>query len=412
MKKLLFAAVMLFATSSAFAGDSDALKGILKTKTYSEAASMLQSNLNQLAGSAEKAKAYKHLVDLAMENFNKENDIQVKNLQAQITKSELQPYDTLAYFQAAYDATMAAVECQKYDNEPNEKGQVKPKFTEALAPIVANARMQLVTAGNNYAQKGDQEGVLKYWGTFLDTDNNPLFKASKPAEAGFIGQVALYTAQFANQAKQYDKAEKYADIAMQDSSVHQEALTFKYAMAQRNLKTREDSLNYVNKLKELYAAEPDNEMAFGTLCNMYSGLDMNQELSALVDSKIAKDPNNMTAWALKGQMLMNQNSKMDNPNWDECIDCFKKAVAIDGTNPVILTYLGFSINAKASQINGDRNAQKTFYKESMGYLEKAKELDPNRQKANWAYPLYQCYYLVYAANDPRTLELEKLLKSK
>ena len=34
------------------------------------------------------------------------------------------------------------------------------------------------------------------------------------------------------------------------------------------------------------------------------------------------------------------------------------------------------------------------------------------ERANWAYPLYQCYYLVYAASDPRTLEMEKLLKSK
>jgi hypothetical protein len=85
-------------------------------------------------------------------------------------------------------------------------------------------------------------------------------------------------------------------------------------------------------------------------------------------------------------------------------------VQIDNTNPVVLTYLGFSINAKASQINGDRNAQKELYKESLGYLEKAKEVDPEREKANWAYPLYQCYYLVYAANDPRTLEMEKLLK--
>ncbi|MDD2603124.1 MAG: hypothetical protein PHX91_09315, partial [Prevotella sp.] len=85
---------------------------------------------------------------------------------------------------------------------------------------------------------------------------------------------------------------------------------------------------------------------------------------------------------------------------------------IDGTNPVVLTYLGFSLNAKASLINNDRAAQKALYTEAMGHLERAKELDPNREKANWAYPLYQCYYLVYAANDPRTLEMEKLLKQQ
>ena len=77
---------------------------------------------------------------------------------------------------------------------------------------------------------------------------------------------------------------------------------------------------------------------------------------------------------------------------------------------MVLTYLGFSINAKASQIENNRAEQKKLYQDAMGYLEKAKEIDPNREKANWAYPLYQCYYLVYAANDPRTLEMEKLLK--
>ena len=33
-----------------------------------------------------------------------------------------------------------------------------------------------------------------------------------------------------------------------------------------------------------------------------------------------------------------------------------------------------------------------------------------REKANWAYPLYQCYYSVYGANDPKTKELEGMLK--
>ena len=37
-------------------------------------------------------------------------------------------------------------------------------------------------------------------------------------------------------------------------------------------------------------------------------------------------------------------------------------------------------------------------------------VDPNREKANWAYPLYQCYYSVYGANDPKTKELEAILK--
>lgn len=408
----MIAALMMLGTSAAFAGDSEPLKAILKAKTYPEAEQLLKTNLGQLANSEEKAKAYNHLTKLALEKFDKENAIQAANMAAVVAKQPETPYDTLGFYEAAYNATMNGLECMKYDAEPNAKGAVKPKYTENLKMLIANTRMQLITAGNHYAGLGDQDGVLKYWGTFLDSDDNPIFAASKAQEAQFIGQVAYYSAQFANQAKQYERAEKYADIAMKDEAMREKAQTFKYAMAQRNLKTHEDSVKYVNTIKEHYQREPDNEMAFGTLCNMYNELNMNAELKALIDDKLAKDPNNHTAWALKGQSLMNQNTTADNPNWDECIEAFKKAIEIDGTNPVILTYLGYSINSKAAQVNGDRAAQKALYKEAMGYLERAKEIDPNRERANWAYPLYQCYYLVYAASDPRTLEMEKLLKSK
>ena len=73
MKKLMIAAMMLLTTSAAFAGDSEALKAILKAKTYAEAQELVKANLNQLANDAEKAKAYNKLVDLAMEKVSKEH---------------------------------------------------------------------------------------------------------------------------------------------------------------------------------------------------------------------------------------------------------------------------------------------------------------------------------------------------
>lgn len=407
---MMIAAMLVLGASAAFAGDSDVLKAITKEKDYAKAVELVKSSLGQLANSGEKAKAYEHLTRLALQKFDKENAIQAANLQAQITKQKVEPYDTLGFYQAAYDATQNALECFKYDAEPNEKGKVKPRYTEALTPLIANARMQLVTAGNYYAQLNDQDNVLKYWGSFLDSDNLPYFKSTKEQEKQFLGQVAYYTAQYANQAKKYDLAEKYADIATQDTAVAKQAQAFKLAMAQRNLKTKADSVAYVQKLAAMYEKEPDNEMIFGQLSNFYSLMGMTKEFDALVEAKIAKNPNDFTAWALKGQALMNRNSTATNPDWKGCVEAFKKAVSIDQTNPVVYTYLGFSMNAMASAINGDRAQQIALYKESMGYLDKAKELDPNREKANWAYPLYQCYYSVYGANDPKTKELEAMLK--
>ena len=410
MKKLMIAALMMLGTSAAFAGDSEALKAVLAAKDFNQASQLLKQNLGSMANAQEKAKAYDYVTKLALKTFDAQNAIEAQNVQAKMLKQKTTPYDTIAYYQSAYDATLNGLECVKYDAQPNEKGKVKPKFTDALTPLLTNTRMQLVNAGNYYAQRNDQDNVLKYWGMFLDTDDNPLFAKAKEGEKRYLGQVAYYTALYANQAKLYDKAEKYADIAMQDSAMRKQAETFKYSMAQMNLKSNADSVAFAKKMRASYEADPKNETVFGILCNMYSGLNMTSELNALLDKAIAADPNNFTAWAMKGQTLVNKLSKEQNPNWDECINDFKKAVAIKNDNSVVLTYLGFAINAKASAINGNVVEQKKLYTESMGFLEQAKTIDPNRAQSNWAYPLYQCYYTLYGADDSRTKELEGMLK--
>ena len=83
MKKLMIAAMMVLSATSAFAGDSDALKAVLKAKTFADAKNLVEQNLGSMANDAEKAKAYNHLVDLAMKQFNDQQSIQQMN---QITK--------------------------------------------------------------------------------------------------------------------------------------------------------------------------------------------------------------------------------------------------------------------------------------------------------------------------------------
>ena len=84
-------AMMLVASATTFAGDSDALKAILKAKTYAEAEQLVKSSLGQLANDAEKAKAYNKLVDLAMAAFNEQSTIQTENqIAKQMGKEEIE----------------------------------------------------------------------------------------------------------------------------------------------------------------------------------------------------------------------------------------------------------------------------------------------------------------------------------
>ena len=165
MKKLMIAALMILGSSAAFAGDSDALKAILKTNSYADAEQLIKQNLNTLANSAEKAKAYNHLVDLAMKVYSDQQAIEQTNMTNKQLglKKDPQPYDTTAMYNSAVQAIKAGLECYKYDQQPNEKGKVKSKFDGNIARLWG-VRTNLVNGGQIAAQKGNAKKVLEYWG--------------------------------------------------------------------------------------------------------------------------------------------------------------------------------------------------------------------------------------------------------
>ncbi len=399
MKKLIVAAMLVLGATSAFAGDSDALKAVMKAKTYAEAEALVKQNLGQFANDAEKAKAYNKLVDLGMKVFNEQQTIQQTN---QLMKKN-DPVDENVMNEGAYNALMNAIECYKYDQLPNAKGKVAPKFN-GNATRVWGARQQLVNAGQTAAQNNKADEVLKYWGAFLDTDSEPLFAAvdakQKEAEKEYIGQVALFAARYAYQAKDAARCEKYCDIAMTSEKEAKDALNLKLYVMKDGLKTKEDSLNYVNKLKDLYAKDPSNEVMLDGLNSMYSALKMEKEQTELLDAAIAKDPKNFVALANKGMMYIQKNDA------NNAIKCLKQALEAKPDNVVVMTYLGACYNSKAGEIQAVQG-RKVVYQEAIKILDKAKELDPEKAQANWGYTRYQAYYGYYGPNAPETKKAEE-----
>ncbi|MBV3429433.1 hypothetical protein KSW92_07780 [Prevotella copri] len=399
MKKLIVAAMMVLGATSAFAGDSDALKAVMKAKTYAEAETLLKQNLGQLANDAEKAKAYNKLVDLSMKAYNDQQSIMQTN---QIMKKN-DPIDENAMNEGAYNALMNAIECYKYDQLPNAKGKVAPKFGSNASRVWA-ARVQLVNAGQTAAQNNKADEVLKYWGAFLDTDSEPLFAGvdakQKDGEKEYIGQVALFAARYAYQAKDAARCEKYCDIAMKSEKEAKDALNLKLYVMKDGLKTHADSLAYVDKLKGLYAQDENNDVILDGLNSMYSSMKMEKEQEALLNAAIAKNPSNFVALANLGMMYIQKNDA------DNAIKNLKLALAAKPDNVTVLTYLGACYNSKAGALQ-DPNGRKVVYKEAVKVLDKAKELDPEKAQANWGYTRYQAYYGFYGPTAAETKKAEE-----
>lgn len=421
----MIVALMAAAASTAFAGNSPTLKSILKAKTYADAESLLNSGLSQLANDAEKAAAYNKLVDLAMAKVQHEiATISTNSAVKQMGTGKEEPVDSIGLYTSLINALDAAVECEKYDQRPDAKGNIKPKFHEKNALRVYDQRGQLANAGITYYQNNDAKNAYKYFAKYVDLHAEPLFAqlvAKTDAENKAKGvtedpdntaQFAYLAAYYAYQNKDIDACNKYCDIAIKDEKWAKEARNLKLTVVQESLKTREDSVNYARSLEGQLAATPDDENLFGTLVSMYSGLKMNTELDALFNKKLQSDPNNFIVWAVRGQ-----NAMLDQ-KLDDAVGYFKKALETQPENAQILTYLGACQLDRASAA-ANRAAGKTgrvpeaamsqirpIYEEALGYLQKAKQLDPQKEKANWGYPLYRCCYQLYGDEDPRTKAAE------
>ena len=390
---------MLVASATAFAGDSDALKEILKAKIYADAEALVKSNIDQLASPEEKAKAYNKLVDLAMDQFVAQSTIQTENQVAAQMGKDPKPVDLALMTQMAYNALVAANECDKYDQMPNAKGKVAPKFAAKNAQrLWVGPRNQLVNAGQDALSAHDNASARKYWQLFTESNEFPFFKdCDREAQKPYFGQVARFAAVFAYQDKDMQKALELADIAMQDPEEKDNALNLKLEILGNELSTKEDSLNYLNKLKEIYA-EHKTDGVMEKLYNTLSALGQEAEADKVLDDALAVNPDNVVALADKGLGLINKDAAA-------AAKYLKRAAELKDDNALIQTYAGTALSVQA-QNTEDPAAKKAIYEEAIKFYDKAKELDPDMLQAKWGYNRFNAYYNYYGPDAPETQQAE------
>lgn len=413
MKKLTTLALAVVFSASAFA--QDVYKQISKIKDYNEAYNLLKANLGSMSAE-EKAKCYNALVDLAYDKVVKEQGTITENQMAEQFKTEVTPYDTIGLYSAVIQALENGVTCDEFDMQPNEKGKVKPKFRKSNSDRLYAIRYHLINAGIYYQGK-DEALSYKNLATYVDSSEYPLFADKDKSKDENLTQIAYYAARGAYFAKDYAKAEKYAGIALNDTAMAKNAMQLKLAVMQSQLKTRQDTLNYVTKLKEIYAKDESNDIILSTICSMMLSLNDKAGIDQLIKAKLAKDPNNFTALTVQGQVYMGDKK------WDEAAQVLTKASNIQPDNIAVISSIGNCYMYKAQDevekatANGGRltpEAEKAIigiYQQAIGYLEKAKDMDKTMEfKSYWAYSLYTCCYRALGPDDAKTKEAELLTK--
>lgn len=368
--------------TSAFAQD---IKSVLKAKDYAEAQSGLNSCLSSL-NDEDKAKGYNKLVDLSFDKFNKENAVAVEaQTLEQMGQKSNKTYDKQGMYDALLNGLNNALECDKYDQLPNAKGKVAPKFRKKNANRIWPNRIQFVIAGQDGLQGDDQTVAYKYFAAYVDSYTAPLFAdVDKGARDEYLGSVALIAARLAYQMKDMDKANQYCDVALNDTASYKEALGVKVAFMQQAMNTKEDSLRCLKDVEALYLKDKANENIFSVLAPLYGALGMQDKQDAILAERLAANPNDFMANLVKGQALMNASK------WDEAIATLQKATAAKD-DALALTFLGFCYNNKAAA-QQDVAQMKALFEKAKECFEKARDIDPNQQRASWSYMLDNTNY--------------------
>ena len=417
MKKVMMMALMAAAATTAFAQETvvKEAKKLLSKKDFDAAAQMLAPALTS-SETLDKAAAWNLMTDI---QFEKYSAIQNENIQNQMNQKAV-PFDTLGMNTACYEALKAAIECDKYDVQPNDKGKVKIRFRQANQQRMQNVRLNLINAGLFDYNHKNLDGALAKWALYLDSPAEELFTGlaavSDVAQDQYRSEIAYYAGLVAYQKKDYPTAEKYATIAAQDPKKASEANEIMLFSKKETMKTKEDSLAYVDMVKNLHKQNPEEERYFNLLMEYYTRSDDQKAMAAWAEEETSINPENKMAWALTGQVHMNARE------WDAAVEAYKKAIEIDPAFIQCVFNAGVCLNGKAIDLKdqlADKNTGgltkanadkvKAILHDARQYLEQAKELDPDREKVNWAYPLYQIYYTI--GDKAKSDEMEKLVNA-
>ena len=417
MKKVMMMALMAAAATTAFAQETvvKEAKKLLSKKDFDAAAQMLAPALTS-SETLDKAAAWNLMTDI---QFEKYSAIQNENIQNQMNQKAV-PFDTLGMNTACYEALKAAIECDKYDVQPNDKGKVKIRFRQANQQRMQNVRLNLINAGLFDYNHKNLDGALAKWSLYLDSPASELFTGfaavADVAQDQYRSEIAYYAGLVAYQKKDFATAEKFAKLASQDPKKAAEANEILLFSKKETMKTKEDSLAYVDMVKDLHKANPEEERYFNLLMEYYTRADDQKAMAAWAEEEITINPENKMAWALTGQVHMNARE------WDAAVEAYKKAIEIDPTFIQCVFNAGVCLNGKAIDLKdklADKNTGgltkanadkvKAILHDAREYLERSKELDPDREKVNWAYPLYQIYYSI--GDKAKSDEMEKLVNA-
>lgn len=337
-----------------------------------------------------------------------------------VNAANSQPLDTAQFISRLDDMVDYYTKSYVFEHTPDAKGKMpKPEYSNEATQVLYNARDYYFYAGIFLNSNGNKPGAYKYLGKFVDYPDNPALATKRDSMritmAKEYAQALYYRAMLANDMKDYDGVLSNVDGAFKyDKKVLEEAKVsvrdLYLLRMQTYLDGKKDTTAYVNALKDAIEHLDDNANLLENLISVYYQNNDIKSAEATANDLLKNAPEKASSWYIRG--CVDLNLKKD---YAAAREAFAKALAIDPNhveananmayayiNDVITKkmngkykYAGSNLskvkgNAAIALYNKELKDIQSYYSKALPYMEKVRQLAPDRVKL-WAPTLQQIY---------------------
>ena len=328
-------------------------------------------------------------------------------------RAEGAPFNESMLYSYTYELGHELENCEKYDNAPDAKGKIAPKYSEFIITTYAQEFGQFYNAGAYFYGNEDYTKSYDLFKMFIDAADK-LYKAGMMEEDKVNVPVAAYNMTLsAMQLQDYEKVLTHVDLAMANEQMAPSAFRYK-AVAHLELG---DTATWLNDCMEGAKLFPDDAYFYQSLIQYYDSRNENEKLNALADELIASDTSNPFFVYLKGYIA---HQKQDT---DAAIEWYEKTLEVDPNYESALNNLSRCYLYKAQdyataqsstkvtdkkKLAKDKEILDGYYKKALPLLEKLHQLQPDKHEL-WLANLTNCYYNLNMTAELK--EIEKLQES-
>ena len=311
-------------------------------------------------------------------------------------------FSILPYFEKAYEL----------DQQPNEKGKVKPKYTKDIKSILSANHIGLFNGGAYYFDQKDYKKAYEFLNQYLDITELPMFEGTQTAtkDSTFM-TVQFYAAVAATQIGDSKIAisalERAKDTPYRQYDVYQ-YLCYEYEQAK-------DTVNLEKTLMEGSQVFPDSTYYLNSLINLYVATNRNDQALESLNTAIAKAANDTELENLYSVMgYVYERGLEDYANAEKYYKMAleKNPESTEANSNLGRVYYNQGVNkqGEANMINDSKqyqeelNKAKDLFKQALPYYEKAHKANPSEMQ--YMIALRGIYYNLNMGPELEAIEAE------